>query len=79
MGFTSEENVEEPTDDEEKSPEVVPSLSVVYDVGEMKTVGVGGLVLSLGGKELVVGRAGGRFVLPPYPLPGCCSKPLLKI
>lgn len=77
MGFASEENVEEPTDDEEKSPEVVPSLSVVY-VDETKGVGEGGLVLSPGGKELDVGRAGGRFVLPLYPLPGCCSKPLLK-
>jgi hypothetical protein len=73
VGFTSEENVEELADEDEKSPEVVPSLSVVNDVGDTKTVGVGGLVLSVGGKELDVGRAGGRFVLPV-----CCSKPLLK-
>lgn len=70
VGLTSEENVEEPTEDEEKSPEVVPSLSVVYDVGETKTVGDGRPVLPLGGKELVVGRAGGRLVLPAYPFPG---------
>lgn len=44
----------------------MPSLSVVYDeVGETKTVGDGLFVLSGGGKELDVGRAGGRFVLYP--------------
>lgn len=65
--MTSEEKVEEPTDDEEKSPEVMPSLlSVVYDeVGETKTVGEGRFVLSGGGKELDVGRVGGKFVFSP--------------
>lgn len=65
MGLASEEKVEPA-----KSPEVVSLLSVEYvpavgDDGEMKTVVGFGRLPSVGGKELCVGLAGGKFVLPP--------------